>query len=451
MNSSNIRYRLARRTPFFYGWAILFSAGSAVFVRNAAASLTLAVFMFPMSEDLGWSRTLLAGSASVGGVAAMFASPVSGYLIDRFGPRAVLLGSALVLGLSTMAIGWWVTPVTFYILFGIGRVIFGAPVQIGTGTVVSHWFIRRRGRANGLLGFSHSVGMGLMPLFAQVLINTVGWREAWFWLGVAVWVIALAPLWLLMISKPEDVGMKPDGDGDLAQIETGTLAESEETPQAIVAVESEGWTLRDAMRTPALWVLGLSGGLMFFVHASVNIHQAAFLRDQGIGATVAAMALTSLAAGAAAGSLFWGMLAERYPVRFTYAAVALFMGAVSSLFLVVDSTPKAFIVATLFGFGLGGLLVVPSVAVADYFGRRSLGAVRGFVEPWVGGGQAAGALGAGLIFDFTGDYRAVFPLLTVFAVVAAVLILATPAPGKPPVRTPETSGPAAAGPVMADD
>ena len=76
-----------------------------MFVRNAAASLTLAVFMFPMSEDLGWSRTLLAGSASVGGVAAMFASPVSGYLIDRFGPRAVLLGSALVLGLSTMAIG----------------------------------------------------------------------------------------------------------------------------------------------------------------------------------------------------------------------------------------------------------------------------------------------------------------------------------------------------------
>ena len=67
-----------------------------MFVRNAAASLTLGVFMFPMAEDLGWSRTLLAGSASAGGIAAMFAAPISGYLIDRYGPRAVLLGAALI-------------------------------------------------------------------------------------------------------------------------------------------------------------------------------------------------------------------------------------------------------------------------------------------------------------------------------------------------------------------
>ncbi|MCH8816841.1 MAG: MFS transporter [Chloroflexi bacterium] len=444
MNSSDIRYRFARRTPFFYGWAILFSAGAAVFVRNASAALTLAVFMVPMSEDLGWSRTLLAGSASAGGIAAMFASPLSGYLVDRFGPRVVLAGSAVVLGFSTMAIGWWVTPISFYVFFGIGRVIFGAPVQIGAGTVVSQWFVRRRGRANGILGSTHSVGMGLMPLFAQVLINTVGWREAWFWLGISVWVIALAPIWLLMISRPEDIGMKPDGDGDLAR--SDLRAGTGERPQAAMSTESEGWTLRDAMRTPALWILGFSGGLMFFVHASVNIHQAAFLRDQGIDATVAAAALTSLAAGAVVGSLFWGMLAERFPVRFTYAAVALFMAIVSLLFLAVDSTPKAFLVATLFGFGLGGLLVVPSIAVADYFGRRSLGAVRGFIEPWVGGGQAAGALGAGLIFDFTGDYRAVFPLLTVLGVLAAVLIVVTPAPGRPPVRTPAVTDP-----VTADD
>ena len=442
MNPSNIRFRLARRTPFFYGWAILFSAGSAVFVRNAAAALTLGVFMVPMSEELGWSRTLLAGSASAGGIAAMFASPLSGYLVDRFGPRIVLLGAALVLGFSTMAIGWWVTPVTFYIFFGIGRVIFAAPIQIGAGTVVSQWFVRRRGRANGLLGFSHSVGMGLMPFFAQLLINSVGWREAWFWLGIAVWVIALAPIALLMISKPEDIGMKPDGDGDIVPDTRSTIAG--EAAQRTAVPETEGWTLRAAMRTPALWILGFSGGLMFFVHASVNIHQVAFLRDQGIGATVAAAALTSLAAGAAIGSLFWGALAERMPVRFTYAAVAVFMAAVSLMFLLVDDTPKAFVVATLFGFGLGGLLVVPSVAVADYFGRRSLGAVRGFVEPWVGGGQAAGALGAGLIFDVTGDYRAVFPLLTVFALLSATLILVIPAPGDPASRSAELPDPVAA-------
>ena len=401
-------------------------------VRNAAAALTLGVFMFPMSEDLGWSRTLLAGSASAGGIAAMFAAPLSGYLVDRYGPRVVLLGAAALLGLTTMAIGWWITPISFYILFGIGRVIFAAPIQIGTGTVVSQWFIRRRGRANGLLGSTHSVGMGFMPFFAQILINTVGWQQAWFWLGITVWLVALSPLWFLMISRPEDVGMLPDGDGDIVDISSDGDESSESSSRA--DNEAEGWALKDAIRTPALWIVGFGGGLLFFVHASVNIHQAAFLRDQGIDATVAAAALTSLAAGSAVGAIFWGMVAERIPVRFAYASVALFMGGVALLFLLVDNTALAFIVATLFGFGLGGLLVVPSVIVADYFGRRSLGTVRGFIEPWVGGGQAAGALGAGLIFDVTGDYRAVFPVLTVFALVSASLILFTPAPGKPPVR-----------------
>lgn len=386
--------------------------------------------MFPMSEDLGWSRTLLAGSASAGGIAAMFAAPVSGYLVDRYGPRVVLFGAAGLLGFTTMAIGWWITPISFYILFGIGRVIFAAPVQIGTGTVVSNWFVRRRGRANGILGSTHSVGMGLMPFFAQILINTVGWREAWFWLGITVWLIALAPLWTLIIARPEDAGLKPDGDGELDAPESAIAGEAA-TP--VASDQTEGWTLRDAVRTPTLWIIGFSGGLLFFVHASVNIHQAAFLRDQGIDATVAAAALTSLAAGSAVGSIFWGVVAERFPVRVAYAAVAGFMGSVAMLFLIVDNTALAFVVATLFGFGLGGLLVVPSVVVADYFGRRSLGTVRGFVEPWVGGGQAAGALGAGLIFDVTGDYQAVFPVLTAFAALSAILILFTPAPGMPPV------------------
>ena len=417
-----------------------------MFVRNAAASLTLGVFMFPMAEDLGWSRTLLAGSASAGGIAAMFAAPISGYLIDRYGPRAVLLGAVLLLGFTTMAIGWWITPLSFYVLFGIGRVIFAAPVQIGTGTVVSQWFVRRRGRANGILGSSHSVGMGLMPFFAQILINTVGWREAWFWLGISVWVIALAPLLLLMISKPEDVGMLPDGDGDVGEPESN----SGDTGQERASVEIEGWTLGGAMRTPTLWAIGLTGGLLFFVHASVNIHQAAFLRDQGINATVAAAALTSLAAGSAIGAIFWGVVAEKFPVKVAYAAVALFMGVVALLFLAVDNTLLAFVVATLFGFGLGGLLVVPSVIVADYFGRRSLGAVRGFVEPWVGGGQAAGALGAGLIYDVTGDYRAVFPMLTAFAILAAAVILFTPSPGKPPAPVADNDL-AAREPVTTDD
>ena len=95
------RVLLAERSPFFYGWWILGAAGTANFARNAAASLTISVFIYPLSDELGWSRTLIAGAAAAGGLAATFTSPIIGRMIDRYGARAVLTASVVVLCIST--------------------------------------------------------------------------------------------------------------------------------------------------------------------------------------------------------------------------------------------------------------------------------------------------------------------------------------------------------------
>ena len=103
-------------------------------------------------------------------------------------------------------------PWVFYIAYGTGRVIFASPVQIGTSVVVSRWFIRMRGRTNGILGLSHSAGMVLFPLIASIVIAQSGWRDAWFVLSVVVFVVALLPVALLISEQPEDLGLRPDGD-----------------------------------------------------------------------------------------------------------------------------------------------------------------------------------------------------------------------------------------------
>ena len=138
-------YQLANRLPFFYGWSILFATGSSMVVRNAAASLTLAVFIFPMSDDLGWSRALIAGAASFGGLVAMVASPVTGWALDRYGARVILTSSVIVLGLTTMSLAWATAPIAFYLAYGAGRVIFASPLNIGCSVVVSRWFVKKRG------------------------------------------------------------------------------------------------------------------------------------------------------------------------------------------------------------------------------------------------------------------------------------------------------------------
>jgi MFS family permease len=413
--------RLARRTPFFYGWVILGAAGSTNFARNAAASLTLAVFMFPIAEELGWSRTLIAGAASVGGLAASGVSPVVGWLVDRYGARLVLGASVLALGLSTISLAWATVPIAFYLAYGTGRVIFSSPVQIGASVVVSRWFVRRRGRAQGLLFAAHSAGMTIFPLVAALSIQAFGWRQAWIILGILVWAVALAPVWLLIVQSPEDVGLKPDGIDD-------ALDTTSDDPPA--QREEPTWTLREAMRCPSLWLLAAAAGSLFLVQAGTNIHQGAYFRDQGLSAGVAGAAISLNAIFAGVGSMAWGWASERFPVRYVFAAVALVMAVASALFLGVDSSAKALSVAALFGFGLGGIIVLPPVAFADYFGRPSLGAIRGVTEPFVSLGQAIGAVFSGAIFEATGSYGVAFLTFAALSMLTILMLFAA----RPPVR-----------------
>ena len=91
---------IQKKIPFYYGWIIVAGSGSTMFVRNAAATLTIAVFVYPMSEDLGWSRTLIVGASSLAGILSVFISPLSGYLIQKYGSKKILFSSVLLLGLT---------------------------------------------------------------------------------------------------------------------------------------------------------------------------------------------------------------------------------------------------------------------------------------------------------------------------------------------------------------
>ncbi len=423
-----MQQNLANRAPFFYGWFVLAAAGTANFARNAAASLTISVFIYPLSEELGWSRTLIAGAAAAGGLAATFTSPIIGRLIDRYGARTVLTASIVILIISTAALAWSdisltimgaTIPWVFYIAYATGRVIFASPVQIGTSVVVSRWFIRMRGRTNGILGLSHSAGMVLFPLIASIVIAQSGWRDAWYVLSVVVFVVALLPVALLTAENPEDLGLRPDGDPEEEK--------EEDSPDAAksAAEEEPNWTSSAAIRTPALWLLALATGMLFFMHAGSNTHAAAFFQDQGLGTVTAGISISLNAIFLGISSLFWGRIVERIPARYVLAAVALNLAVGAFLFTLTDTAIEALIFSAFFGFGLGGMLVVPPVAYADYFGRPNLGTIRGITEPFTTLGQAIGVLIPGLIFDFIGDatYLPFFYLAAAIGILAAIASL----------------------------
>ena len=420
--------RLAHKMPFYYGWVILFAAGDAMFVRNAAASLTLAVFIFPISDDLGWSRTLIAGAASLGGLVAALTSPVVGWASDKYGVRLILAISVLVMGISTFSLAWATVPIAFYLAFGMGRVLFSSSFQIGPSVVVSRWFVRRRGRATGMLFLAHSMGIVLFPLIAGMVIHYWGWQAAWMVLGAIVWVAALGPVSLLIRQSPEAMGLAPDLPQGRPEDESGPAQAPPEEPD---------WTLRDARRTPTLWLLALATGILFLMQAGTNTHQGAYFIDQELGVAISALSISFNAAFTGIGSLIWGWLVERVSVRYCYAAVAVVMVVALFLFPSVNTVWQALLVASLFGVSVGGILVVPAVAYANYFGRRSIGVIRGVTEPFVSLGQAIGAVFSGLVFDITGSYHFAFITLAVFGIAAIGLILLTKPPhlaAKAPAR-----------------
>ncbi len=397
-----------------------------MFVRNAAASLTLAVFVYPLSQELGWSRTLIAGAASAGGLVASATSPGIGWLIDRYGAKIVLATSVFVLGLATISLAWAVAPLTFYLAYGAGRMIFSSPLQIGASVVVSRWFIRMRGRAVGLLSLTHSAGMVLFPLIASVTIAYRDYQSAWIVLGVMAWVIALPPVILFIAETPEDVGLAPDGDS--APVDSDAADSGQPSAQDPV------WTAGQAMRTKTLWLLAVGVGLLFVIHSGTNIHLVAYFRDQGLGETIAASAISVMAVSMAASSVPWGWIVERLPIRMSFMLTAAAMAAASVLFISADSTEEAYAYSAVFGFALAGLLTVPPVAYADYFGRLSLGTIRGVTEPFMSLGQAIGAVVSGAIYDVTDSYTIAFLTFATLGVatMAGIAFASKPSPPSAP-------------------
>ncbi|MDA0265223.1 MAG: MFS transporter [Chloroflexi bacterium] len=418
-----IAKKLSARLPFYYGWVVVFAAGTTVFARMAPSTTTLAVFVSPLADEFGWSRTLIAGAVSVGALSSIFISPIVGMAVDRYGARLILTGSMVVLGVAMISLAWATVPVFFYMGFATGRIIFHVPVQIGSGALISRWFIRKRGRAVGVIYLAGAIGGVVTIQTASLAISHWSISAAWITLGVLVLAIAVLPSALFIVERPEDICLRPDNDPNRASDDrpNGLPEEPVINPAEIDSAEID-WSLRDAMGTRSLWVLTFVVGTLFMVQAGISVHVGAFFLDRGLTLTAAAMAITVNAIMNAVASLAWGVIVERTAVRWAMTGLMLISGVCSLALLSVDSVPTAFAVAALLGIVGAGGNVIPPVAFASYFGRRSIGSIRGVSETGVQVGQTFGALFSGLVFDLSGSYVIAFLTFSALGFAGAVVV-----------------------------
>jgi MFS transporter, OFA family, oxalate/formate antiporter len=385
----------------FYGWwivGVMFLGG----VFNSGLSLWgIGIFIKPMEEELGWSRSTIFAAVSLRGIVAGVLAPFVGPLLDtQRGPRVMLLIGSILLGSSIAALSLVQEVWQYFLLFGVvGAFAMLGSAQLVSEVVLPKWFVRRRGRAMALSSMSTPLSGMFMPALLQVLISSFGWRDAWLILGLAGLVL-LVPMALIVRTTPEEMGLHPDGDATPVTHDTGAVR--------VAGANEESLTPAQAVRTGSFWVMLLAMSL-FSLHAQgFQQNWLPYFEDQGFSVATGTAAIAFYGIFSTSARLFWGLMAERVYIT-TLMAVGTTLTALTIVILLNATTVFVlFLYIALQGMTLGGQFLLQPLAIANMFGRAHIGAIRGIMRPALTFSSAAGPLVIAAMYDAQGSYHGAF-------------------------------------------
>ena len=421
---------------------MLVIASLVMFASGPGQSHTFSVFLLPISEDLGISRTSVSSAYAFATLVAAFGLPHVGRMIDRHGARRVLTVVGAALGTAAVAFGAVSGFVLLTLGFGALRFFGQGSLMLCAGNLVSQWFDRRRGLALSLTMLGFSVSVAVHPPLAQWLSEALGWRMAWVVLGVVTWAMLLPPVLLLVFDRPEALGLRPDGKatgaaGDAsprpaAAREDSVTAEaaSGASPRPATAPDDSvtGLSLAEARRTGAFWIILASNSSFAALVTALFFHQVSVFEAQGLDATLAASVFSICAAVMVVTTPFVGVLLDRLPTRPLYASAMLSVSVALVAMSLVRDLPSAIVFSVLFGVANAAMHAHFTFVWPRFFGRRHLGSIQGVAQ--MGGviGASIGPIPLGLGYDYLGGYGETLVALAAIPVVCAVAVAFMRAP-----------------------
>lgn len=391
-------------------------------MTSPGQTYVFSTFLHYFIEDLELSRSLVSTLYTAGTLTASFVLPFVGRQFDKRGARVMITLMSLLLGLACIYMGF----VRGALMLGIG---FFMLRQFGQGSlslisknVINLWWVRRRGIAMGISGVVGALLGGIFPYVIDSMIPVYGWRMTYIILGAALILFMLPIGWIFTRDRPEDHGLLPDG----AALSEGSHDKPREPLET-------NWTLAQAIRTSAFWLITAGGVVMSMLNTGLAFHLFSIFADSGLSRTVAASVFLPIAATGAAMQLASGIAVGRVPVH-VLQALALFLNASILIMAATLSSAKM-----AYGFGVvmgvqGGIeMLVISVVYANYFGRQHLGSIAGLGATIGIAGSALGPMPLGIARDLLGSYSTVLIGLAALplALGIACLLFCRP-PGEPP-------------------
>jgi MFS family permease len=399
---------MSKSAGFNYGWIVV-GAGALMTCVGFGSMLSLAVFLQPISEAMGWSRAGVSAAATLNflcmGVAAFF----WGALSDRFGTRIVVLAGSVLLGLglvtASQATSLWQFQLLFGILIGISAGAFYAPMM----AIASAWIDTQRSLAVSLV----SAGMGVAPLtiapFASWLIAAYDWRTAMLVIGIAASAL-LIPASFLVRPAPQAAATSGAGGADVPEVE---------------------WTVAQALRTPQFITLALAHFACCAAHSGPIFHMVSYAMICGI-APMTAVTVYSLAGfSGLGGRLALGVMADRIGAKPVLVGGLLVQALCVATYLAVGQLGEFYALSVIFGLAYGGVMPLYAVLVREFFGARIMGTVFGAVSAFASLGMALGPWAGGWVFDTFHGYTWLYVGSFGIGIAAAAVALSFPSPKRP--------------------
>jgi MFS family permease len=414
------------RLPFFYGWVVV----AVTFVTMAIgvnARTAFSLFFPPILSEFGWDRGVTAGAFSFGFVVSGIGSPLIGRLMDRAGPRAVMELGVVMMGcgllLAPLTSQPWHLYVTIGVLVGVGSVCLG---YTGQSLFLPNWFNRRRGLAIGVAFAGVGIGSATILPWVQHMIAQTGWRAACTAMGILILVV-LTPINLVLRKRPEDVGLRPDGDA--APHATAAPPVSNIVDHAWAGIE---WTLARAVRTTRFWWLAIGYFCAHYAWYAVQVHQTKYLLEVGFSPNVAVWALGIVGLLGIPSQIALGYASDRVGREAVWTISSTGFMICFMALIALKAQPSLLLlyvmIAAQGALGYGATSVIGAVALEIFQGPQ-FGTIFGTLMLIGLSGAAAGPFVTGLIYDLSNSYTGGFAIGIVVCAVS-VLSVWRAAPGK---------------------
>jgi len=410
-------------SKIFYGWWVVGACFLIWLFIGGFVTFGFTAFFEPIANEFSWSYTQISFAASLRGMETGILSPLLGLVVDRWGPRRLMFGGIVVIGIGLTLLSYTTSLGMFYGAFALVAIgISSSASPTVTTTAVANWFRRKSGIAIGVMTCGFALGGLMVPVIVR-LIDILGWKSAIFVLGLIIVLIGL-PLSLLVRHKPEQYGYLPDGD------QINTLNLHKDLPPAHAVEVNIG--ARRALKSRTFWHIGPAWAFLYIAVSAVTSHVMPYLSSVGIARSTSSLVAMGVPLTSIIGRLGSGWLGDRFNKKLI-ASICL---AITSLGLLAFSYTSnegiwlliPFII--LYGIGWGGSVPIRAALVREHFGRSNFGTIFGFLMTMTALGSIIGPLFAGWVFDNWGSYNAVW-LVIACLIFTAVIMIAT----IPPVST----------------